>query len=91
MVVTLQEAKLYLRVDQDGEDSLITNLIGSSTSTVENILRHSISDYETIPDDIKMAVLYGTAYLFENRETADFNTMIKFLRAILIPYRNEVF
>ncbi|QOV18196.1 phage gp6-like head-tail connector protein [Blautia liquoris] len=91
MPITLEEAKLYLRIDNSLEDALITRLIQTSITIVENVLRHPISDYEVLPDDIKMAILYGVAYLFENRETADFHEMIKLMRALLIPYRKEVF
>lgn len=35
MAVTRDEAKLYLRIDNDVEDTLIDSLIQSSTTTVE--------------------------------------------------------
>lgn len=89
--VTLAEAKTYLRVDSTTEDDLITKLIGSATATVENVLRQPLSAFDSLPDDIHTAILYTTAYLYEYRETADFNAMIKFLRAILSPYRKEDF
>ena len=44
MAVTRDEAKLYLRIDNDVEDALIDSLIQSSTTTVENVLRHPLSD-----------------------------------------------
>ncbi|MBA5728531.1 head-tail connector protein [Fundicoccus sp. Sow4_H7] len=91
MVVSLEEAKLFLRVENEVEDSLITQLIQSSQQTVENTLRHSLTEYDEVPADIIMAILYGVAYLYENRETADFKSMIQLMRAILFPYRNEVF
>lgn len=91
MAVTLDEAKLYLRIDNDVEDALIDSLIQSSTTTVENVLRHPLSDYTTLPEDIKTAILYGVAYLYENRDTADFDAMIKLMRAMLFSYRDEVF
>ena len=91
MVVSLEEAKLFLRVENEVEDSLITQLIQSSQQTVENTLRHSLTEYAEVPADIIMAILYGVAYLYENRETADFKSMIQLMRAILFPYRNEVF
>lgn len=89
--VTLAEAKTYLRVDSTTEDDLITKLIGSATVTVENVLRQPLSAFDSLPDDIHTAILYTTAYLYEYRETADFDAMIKFLRAILSPYRKEDF
>ena len=77
--ITLVEAKAYLRVDNTVEDDLITKLIGSATA------------FDPLPDDIHSAILYTVAYLYEYRETADFDAMIKFLRAILSPYRKEEF
>ena len=90
-VITLDEEKTYLRVDGTIEDDLITKLIGSATATVENVLRQPLSAFDPLPDDIHTAVLYTIAYLYEYRETADFDPMIKFLRAILAPYRKEEF
>ena len=84
--VTLAEAKTYLRVDSTTEDDLITKLIGSATATVENVLRQPLSAFDSLPDDIHTAILYTTAYLYEYRETADFDAMIKFLRAIPVSY-----
>lgn len=84
--VTLAEAKTYLRVDSTTEDDLITKLIGSATATVENVLRQPLSAFDSLPDDIHTAILYTTSYLYEYRETADFDAMIKFLRAILSSY-----
>ena len=89
--VTLAEAKTYLRVDSTTEDDLITRLIGSATTTVENVLRQPLSAFDPLPDNIHTAILYTIAYLYEYRETADFDAMIKFLRAILTPYRKEEF
>ncbi|QGV04194.1 head-tail connector protein [Lactobacillus acetotolerans] len=89
--ISLAEAKTYLRVDSTTEDDLITRLIGSATTTVENVLRQPLSAFDPLPDDIHTAILYTIAYLYEYRETADFDAMIKFLRAILAPYRKEEF
>lgn len=89
--ITLAEAKTYLRVDGSTEDELITRMISSSVATVENILRQPISSFNPLPDDIHTAILYTIAYLYEYRETADFDAMLKFLRAILATYRKEAF
>lgn len=92
-VITLAEAKAYLRVDNTVEDDLITKLIGSATATVENVLRQPLSAFDPLPDDIDIhtAILYTVAYLYEYRKTADFDAMIKFLLAILSPYRKDEF
>lgn len=52
-VITLAEAKTYLRVDGTIEDDLITKLIGSATATVENVLRQPLSAFDPLPDDIQ--------------------------------------
>lgn len=90
-IVTLAEAKTYLRIDGQFEDQLITRLINAATTIVENIIRQPLTGFDPVPDDIHTAVLYCLAYLYEHRETADFDAMVKFLRAILAPYRKEVF
>ena len=76
--ITLVEAKTYLRIDNKVEDDLVTKLVGSATATVENVLRQPLSTFDPLPDDIHTAILYTVAYLYEYRETADFDAMIKF-------------
>ena len=53
--ITLAEAKAYLRIDNTVEDDLITKLIGSATTTVENVLRQPLSAFDPLPDDIHTA------------------------------------
>ena len=88
---TLVEVKTYLRVDGTTEDDLINHFIAAAVSTTENILRRPLAEFDQVPEDIHTAVLYCLAYLYEYRETADFDAMVKFLRAILTPYRKEAF
>ncbi len=47
--ITLAEAKAYLRIDNTVEDDLITKLIGSATTTVENVLRQPLSAFDPFP------------------------------------------
>lgn len=81
--VTLAETKLFLRVDHEFEDSVITALILSVTGYAEQVLNREIvyrSDSEAVsvvyggvPASIKNFVLMGVADLFRNREPTERN------------------
>lgn len=68
MIVNLEEAKLYLRIDGDEEDTLITSFIFAAEEICEDILRYPLSEFEEIPKLVKQAVLYGIANMYEKRE-----------------------
>ena len=68
MAVTLEEVKLYLRIDGDEEDTLITNFISTATQICEDILRYPLSEFEEIPAVVRQALLYCIANLYEKRE-----------------------
>ena len=87
MIVTLSEAKKYLRVDYDDEDSLIKKFILTGETLTEGTLRKPLTD-EKIN---KVAVLYVVAYLFEHREDADMDELTKSLRCILSTEREAAF
>lgn len=87
MIVTLSEAKKYLRVDYDDEDSLIKKFILTGETLTEGTLRKPLTD-EKIN---KVAVLYVVAYLFEHREDADMDELTKSLRYILSTEREAAF
>ncbi len=91
MLVTLEEAKIYLRLDNDSEDTLITSLINTAQLLCEDIIRKKADDLEKIPETLKIGALYGVTYLYENREQADYNGLIKTLAGLLFGVRDEVF
>lgn len=68
MVVTLEETKLYLRIDGDEEDALITNFIFTAEEICEDILRYPLSEFEEVPKVVRQAVLYAVANMYEKRE-----------------------
>ena len=68
MVVSLEEVKLYLRIDGDEEDTLITHLILTAGSMCEEILRYPLSNFEEIPKMVKQAIFYAVANMYEKRE-----------------------
>lgn len=91
MMLSLDEVKLYLKVDQDDEDDIITGVILSAERMVADILR---SDTDTLVENqpiTKIAVLYATAYLYEHREDADYHNLMLSLRAMLFGVREVQF
>ncbi len=91
MMLSLDEVKLYLKVDQDDEDDIITGFILSAERMVADILR---SDTDTLVENqpiTKIAVLYATAYLYEHREDADYHNLMLSLRAMLFGVREVQF
>jgi uncharacterized phage protein (predicted DNA packaging) len=68
MIVNLDEAKLYLRIDGDEEDTLITSFIYTAEEICEDILRYSLSEFQEVPRVVKQAILYCIANLYEKRE-----------------------
>ena len=91
MVITLEDAKLYLRLDNNIENVLIMSLIAAAQTLCEDIIRKKADELEELPEILKVAVLYAVAYLYENREQADHKELIKTLVGLLFGFRSEVF
>lgn len=91
MLVTLEEAKSYLRVDSSDEDSLIEQIITSSEKLCADIARLNEDEVLQESAGTKMAVLYAIAYLFEHREEADHHALTLSLRSLLFGVRREGF
>ena len=89
MVVSLDEAKLYLKVDGDEEDALITSFILAAEELCEGVLRFPLSEFVAIPDTLKNAVFYTVANMYEKREEADMKEVISIVTRLLFPYRKE--
>lgn len=90
-MITLEEAKSYLRVDFDDEDEMIESLIQSSIKHSMDVARvDSEEDLSKNPNG-KIAVLYMTAYLYEHREEADYSELNLTLRALLFGMRKDEF
>ena len=90
-MITLEEAKSYLRVDFDDEDEMIESLIQSSIKHSMDVARvNSEEDLSENPNG-KIAVLYMTAYLYEHREEADYSELNLTLRALLFGMRKAEF
>ena len=92
MLVTLEEAKQYLRIDSADEDSLITNIIEYAQKLCMDISRIEDEDYfDQDYKEAKIAVLYSVGYLYEHREEADHHALTLTLRSMLFGMRRESF
>lgn len=89
MVVSLEEIKLYLRVDGEEEDMLISTFINVSEDLVEGILRYSVSEFEIVPEIVKQAVMYSVANMYEKREDYDSKEVIDIMTNLLFSYRKD--
>lgn len=89
MVVSLEDAKLYLRVDGDEENTLITDFIKASEDICEGILRSSLADFEEVPETVRQAVLFCVGQFYELRENIDVKLLTEMVRRLLFSYRTE--
>jgi len=94
-MITLDEAKLYMRIDGDEENNLISSLIITAQNIVEDVLRRPLSEFETIPETIKQAMLLTISTLYEYRqvskdkESFDMELLHKILLRMVGSYRIE--
>ncbi|PRR84529.1 head-tail connector protein [Clostridium vincentii] len=89
MVISLEEVKLYLRVDGDEENALITNFIITAEEICEGILRYPISEFTIVPETVKQAILYAVANMYEKRENFEVKDVLETMTRILFSYRKE--
>jgi len=86
-MITLEDAKTYLRIDWSEDDELIQSLLLTAKRLVADVGRLSSLDGD---DTVRTAVLYALAYLYENRNTADMHRLTLNLRAMLFAQREGV-
>ena len=91
MIADLAEAKAYLRVDGDEEDTLIDELLRAAQTLCEDVSRLDETHYDNAGGTARAAVLYTLAYLYEHREEADHHALVLTLRNLLVGVREEGF
>ncbi|MGZ3306248.1 MAG: head-tail connector protein [Asticcacaulis sp.] len=81
--VSLDEAKLFLRVSDSAEDTLIATFIAAAVTRLETATGLVLDD--TSPAPLRLCVLYLVAQAYQNRgEVAD---DLEGLEPWLMPYR----
>lgn len=89
MVLTLDGVKLYLRIDGDEENTLITNFMLTAEEICEDVLRFPLDDFTEIPDTVKQSILYAISNMYEQRESFDVKLVIETMKRLLFAYRKE--
>ena len=101
-LITLGEAKGYLRVDTADEDAMIGVLLSAAERLCVDVARLTSEQWEAVSSDtedasltpiretMKVAILYALGYLFEHREEADHHELTLTLRSILFAIREGV-
>lgn len=106
-LITLAEAKEYLRVDSADEETLINSLFLPSAcklcADVGRLTDEQWAQVDAEPTDedgaelktlraiMKVAVMYTVGYLFEHREKADHHDLDMTLRGLLFAVREGVY
>ena len=91
--VTLDEAKVYLRVDGTEDDEIISACLEKARALCQAVSRLDDDAFASAENSasVKIAVLYALGYLYQNREGANHLELAKTLRALLMDVREEVF
>ena len=89
-MVTLQEAKNYLRVDHSEDDKLIQDLLLTAKKLCMDVGRMDEEELTQNEDTVRTAMLFALGYLYENRNTADYKKLTLTLRSILFAQREGV-
>lgn len=89
MVLTLDEVKAHLRIEEDEEDEVILSLIRQAQATAEDFCRVSFD--ENAPEPVRLACMLMVSHYFENRDNPDraiYGTMRVAFENLLYPYRD---
>lgn len=89
-MITLAEAKNYLRVDYEEDNNLILSLLDTAKRLVKDVGRMNEEKFTHNEDITRTAVLFALGYLYENRTNPDYHKLTLTLRSILFAQREGV-
>lgn len=89
MIVSADDVKLHLRIEDDEEDDYIETLIQQAQAAAEDFCRTEFGD--EAPHPVRLAVLLMVSHYYENRDNPDrtiYTTMRMAFENLLYPYRD---
>lgn len=89
LILTVDEVKTHLRIEEDDEDDYIENLIIQAQAVAEDFCRTEFG--ENPPEPVRLAVMLMVSHYFENRDNPDravYGTMRIAFENLLYPYRD---
>ena len=100
-LITLAEAKNYLRVDSNDDNAMIESLLLSAGILVKDVGRVTDETWEAVNADdgmgfvglrasLRIAILYTLGYLYEHRDEADHHELVLTLRNLLFSVREGI-
>ena len=89
-MISLAETKNYLRVEHCEDDKLILTLMETAKRLVMDVGRMNEKQFAEQEETSRQAMLYTVAYLYENRNTADYHALTLTLRSLLFAQREGV-
>ena len=89
-MVTLEDAKKYLKIDYGDEDSLVSDFIETAENLVKSVGRLTDEQISSNDPTVKTAVLFTVGYLYDNRTNPDYHKLTLSLRSILFAHREGV-
>ncbi len=88
-MLTAEDVKQHLRIEDDEEDEYIETLIAQSQAAAEDFCRTAFGD--DAPQPVRLAVLLMVSHYYENRDNPDrtiYTTMRMAFENLLYPYRD---
>lgn len=89
MILSVDEVKTHLRIQQDEEDAYLEGLIRQSQAAAEDFCRVSFGD--EAPEPVRLAVLLMVSHYYENRDNPDRQVYLAMRTAfenLLYPHRD---
>ena len=88
---TVEEMKVYLGIDGDYLDSLLSDFINLAQNIIEKVLRYPLSEFQEIPATIKETAKYIVSAYYTNREQTNVKELENNVAVLLSEYRRKEF